>query len=110
MTGPQRATTSQQVDWWSVHEHVYPELERVGAWPTAGTPEWCALPDGDPAKTAALLDAARHWVLRVETCQAAECEASHAISAAADWRAVAGKIKDRHEFYSERPWLRRRPA
>ncbi len=58
---------SAQVSWWDVHEFVAPLLEHVGSYPMAGTPEWCALPDYDPAKTAALLDAARHWALRVET-------------------------------------------
>ena len=68
-----RCTSSQQVSWWSVHEHTGPVLAGVGSWPTAGTPQWCALPDDDPAKLAALYDAARHWALRVETCQQAAC-------------------------------------
>jgi hypothetical protein len=57
-----------------------------------GTPAWCALPDTDPAKLAALLDAARHWALRVDSCQQALCEASHDISAAADWHAISNTI------------------
>jgi hypothetical protein len=105
-----RCTSSQQVSWWDVHEHVAPILEAVGDWPMAGTPAWCALPDDDPRKLAALLDAAQHWVLRVETCQVAECEASHAISAAADWGAVGRRIRDHNEFYQARPWLRRRAS
>jgi Protein of unknown function (DUF2742) len=101
---------SQQVSWWSVHEHVAPILARAGSWPMAGSPEWCALADDDPVKLASLLDAARHWALRVETCQVAECEASSDVSAAADWASISRKIKDRNEFYAARPWLRRRPA
>jgi hypothetical protein len=81
--------SSAAVSWWSVHEHVSPFLESAGTWPMAGTPDWCGLPDDHPAKLAALLDAAQHWALRVETCQVAESEASHAISAAVDWSAVA---------------------
>jgi Protein of unknown function (DUF2742) len=80
---------SRQVDWWSVHEYVDARLADVASWPMAGTPEWCALDDTDPAKTAALLDAAQHWALRMETCQQARCEASKAIAAAADWKAIA---------------------
>jgi hypothetical protein len=61
-----KAVESQQVSWWDVHTFVSPWLEVVGSWPTAGTPEWCALPDGDPAKIAALCDAAQHHALRIE--------------------------------------------
>jgi len=76
----------------------------------AGTPEWCALDDNDPVKTAALLDAARHWALRVDTCQEAACEASRDISAAADWSTVARKNLVRNAFYAHRPWLKRMSA
>jgi hypothetical protein len=58
--------SSQQVNWLTVHEYVEPQLTAVGQWPMAGTPEWCALPDG-PVKLAALYDAARHHALRVDT-------------------------------------------
>ena len=61
-------TSSQQVSFWSVHEHVNPTLAQAGSWPTLASPEWCALADDDPAKTAALFDAAQHWALRLETC------------------------------------------
>ena len=76
----------------------------------AGTPAWCALDDTDPVKLAALLDAAQHWALRVETCQTAECEASHAISAAFDWATHGQRLKDHNEFYAQRPWLKRRTS
>jgi hypothetical protein len=99
--------SSQQVSWWDVHLFVEQLLAEVGDWPMAGTPEWCALDDDDPAKTAALLDAAQHWILRVETCQAAECEASSDVSAAADWGQIGRQIRQHNEFYAEKPWLRR---
>ncbi len=73
----------------------------------AGTPEWCNLDDDDPRKTAALLDAAQHWALRVETCQQARCDASHAVSGAVDWSALAREINQRTDFYAARPWLKR---
>jgi hypothetical protein len=88
-------TASAAVSWWSVNEHVAPFLETAGSWPMAGTPAWCDLSDDDPAKVAALLDAARHWVLRVETGQEAMAEASQAISAAVDWAAVARRVCQR---------------
>jgi len=99
---PNRCTWSQQVDWWSVHEHVAGRLQAAGSWPTAGSVEWVALPDGDPRKLASLLDAARHWALRVETCQQAECEASRDVSAAADWRAVSASMLRRAAVYIPR--------
>src|SRR5262245_19317887 len=68
--------SSSQVSWWSVHEHVLPYLERAGDWPMLGTPAWVGLADDDPRKWAALLDGARHWALRVETCQEAEYQAA----------------------------------
>jgi hypothetical protein len=95
-------TASQQVSWWSVHEQVTGLLQEVGDWPMAGTPAWCALDDDDPVKLAALFDAAQHWALRVETCQEAECEASHDISAVADWSAIATEIRQRREVYIPR--------
>ena len=115
---------NRQVSWWSVHQHCAPLLEQVGSWPPVGTPAWCALPDDDPRKTAALLDAAQQRALDLETRQLearrtydewvaiqsrywAECEASQAISAAADWPAIAQHIRDRRQFYAERPWLKR---
>jgi hypothetical protein len=99
--------SSQQVAWYEVHLFVASHLDAVGSWPMAGTPAWCSLDDSDPGKLAALLDGARHWALRVQTCQEAECEASHAISAAADWRAIAQRVKDRADFERRHPWLRR---
>jgi hypothetical protein len=120
------------VSWRDVHNHVAPILEQVDPWPMVGTPEWCALPDSDPRKLAALLDAAQHWALRVETCQAehhrarrwtecatrhavirkklAEYQASHAISATANWAAIAQHHRNYAEFYAARPWLRRETA
>lgn len=98
---------SRQVAWWEVHAHVAPLLARVGSWPTAGTPAWCALDDNDPAKLAALLDAAQHWALRLETCQQAACDASRAVSAAEDWAALAWETKRHNDFYASHPWLKR---
>ena len=99
--------SSQQVSWWSVHEFVATHLDQVVSWPMAGTPAWCALDDRDPAKWAALIDAAQHWALRVETCQETECQASHEISASADWAAIGRRIRAHAEFYAARPWLKR---
>jgi hypothetical protein len=101
------AVSSQAVSWWDVHEHVAPFLEAAESWPTVGTPAWCATPDDDPRKMAALLDAARHWALRMDSCQEARCEASRSVSSAVDWSAVAQEIRDLREFYTARPYLKR---
>ena len=102
-----QCTSSRQTSWWSVHEYVAPALARVQSWPMVGTPEWCALDDDDPVKTAALLDAAQHWALRVETCQQARCDAARDVSERVDWPALAREINERADFYAARPWLRR---
>jgi Protein of unknown function (DUF2742) len=96
------AVESQQVSFWSVHEHVEPVLDEVGSWPMAGSPSWCALDDNHPAKTAALYDAAQHWALRVETCQTALAETSRDISAVADWPGIANEMRQRRGVYIPR--------
>ena len=101
------ATTSRSVSWWSVHEFVTAVLDQVNGWPMVGTPAWCSLANEDPAKWAALLDAAQHHALRLELNQEANAEASHAVSAAVDWPAVATEIHQRHNFHAERPWMKR---
>nr|WP_231984184.1 DUF2742 domain-containing protein [Mycobacterium sp. E342] len=90
------SVNGRAVSWWSVHEFVAPWLAAAGDWPMAGTPAWVELPDTDPAKWAAVLDAARHWGLRVEAAQLTFGEASHAVAAAADWSAIAGEIRRRN--------------
>ncbi len=97
-TNADRRIGSRQVDWWSVHLFVAPLLERIESWPIAGTPEWAALADDDPAKLAAVLDGGRHWALRVDAYQDALADASKAIAAAADWKSW----RPRGESYIER--------
>jgi hypothetical protein len=101
---------SQQVAWWEVHQWVTDQLADVDNWPMAGSPAWCALDDTDPRKVAALLDAARHWALRVDTCQQARAEASRDISAAANWSGIAQEIRSRSEFHAPFPWMKRASA
>lgn len=63
------------------------------------SPPWFDLDDIDPRKWAAVLSAAEHWVLRIESFQEtvgrpnANAEASHAISAAFDWSKIANAIR-----------------
>jgi hypothetical protein len=86
-TAPQSACTSRQVNWLTVHNYVEPTLKAVGSWPMVGTPEWVQAPT--PIKLASIFDAARHWALRIDINQCAMAEASHDVSAAADWKSVA---------------------
>lgn len=90
-------TGSQQVSWSEVHRYLEAVLAQanIGPLPWAGVPEWCAMSDGDPRKLLALAVAGEHHVLRVEVAQTAHAEASRAISAAADWSAIANEIRQR---------------
>lgn len=107
MTSNYLVAQAQSVSWFEVHLWVQPYLDATGDYPMVGTPAWEALPDDDRRKWAAALDAARHWALRVETCQQARAEASQAISAAADWSQVARELQQRNEFRAVNPWTRR---
>ena len=82
-------------------------LAAVAEWPLIGTPAWCALDDHHPAKWAAILEGSERNALRLETDQEARAQASHAISTAVDWRAIAQRSAARAAFYEAHPWLKR---
>lgn len=90
--GPPR---SQQVCWWSVHQFVESVVAQAncGSLPMAGTLAWQELADGDPRKLLAVAAAGEHHILRIETAQAERAEASREISTAADWSAVAQRLR-----------------
>lgn len=81
------------MSWWSVHEFVAARTAGLD-FPTAGTPDWCALADDDARKLAAVLDAGQHHALRMETAQESLAEASKAVAAAADWPAIAQEVRN----------------
>ncbi|OBG51840.1 MULTISPECIES: DUF2742 domain-containing protein [unclassified Mycobacterium] len=83
---------SATVRFWDFHQWVRPYLDAAGDWPMAGSQPWFDLPDNHPAKWAAVLDAARHHVLRVECGQERLAEASREVASAADWRSIAAAI------------------
>ncbi|MBZ4620986.1 DUF2742 domain-containing protein [Mycobacterium avium subsp. hominissuis] len=93
---------SRTVDWWSVHLHVLPLLKEVESWPMVGTLPWQDLHFDDPAKLAAIYDAAQHHALRIDCAQEALAQAAQTISAAADWPAIARSISRRHAAYIRR--------
>lgn len=86
---------SRQVNHFEVHQLVVPVLDAVGDYPPAGTPAWCLLGESDPRKWAAVLDAGRHWALRVDCEQTVRAEASRAVAESADWSAVARGVRRR---------------
>ncbi|WP_353107745.1 DUF2742 domain-containing protein [Gordonia sp. (in: high G+C Gram-positive bacteria)] len=102
--------------WDPVHTYVRRILRgRYGPLPTAGSPNWQALSDDDPAKTAALLVAGDRWVLEEvlhdeAARQAALKEAAVEASQALDWARVAKVIADRDAYYKQHPDLRRKTA
>lgn len=90
---------SRSVAWWPVHEFIAALVDQANNIPVAGTPAWCALADTDPVKLLSVAVAGEFHVLRMETAQEARCEASRAVSAAADWRGVG---RDRGTAYIKR--------
>ena len=101
-------TYAKTVHWYPTHLYVDDLLSRFGVRDIAslaypGTLGWLELDDADPRKKAALLVAADHAVLRLETEQIALADASRDVSAAIDWRATA-------QFHLQRAgYLRSRP-
>lgn len=113
------AVDSRQVSWWSVHEFVSAAIQHadISSWPTAGTPSWCALANGDPRKLAAVLVDGEHWALRIDTEQEhlaeaakAVCQSVKELDAPTTWSAIAKEAHDLETFYANRPWLKRRTA
>lgn len=102
---------ARSVSWWETYVFVDALVRQQGnTLPTAGTPEWCGLAEGDPRKLLALAAAGVHHVLRIEIAQQEQAAAAKAISAAADWSGIAGEVRRRHDFYGSKPWLKRRGA
>jgi hypothetical protein len=89
------AVPSRQVAYWPVAEFIATALAQANTLPPgAGTPAWCALADSDPLKALGLMVAGGAHVLDVEAAQEARAEASKAIAAAVDWRAVATEVRE----------------
>lgn len=110
-----KGSPSQSVAWWPVLTYV---AARLGIEPTdvprislllplLGTPAWCDLADDDPAKLAAVLDGGCRHALRLELNQEARAEASKAIAASADWRAIAQELTELRAFRAANPWAER---
>lgn len=84
---------SRAVAWEPVHRLVAPLLGSPGLAP--GVPAWVDLDDHDPEKWRAVLWSSVWWAVAEDARQDAMAEASRAISAAADWSAVARGMQRR---------------
>jgi hypothetical protein len=108
-SGTGQPVASREVDWFMVATFVGTQLDRFDyLLPLPGTPRWCALSDHDPVKYAACLYVAQVWAFDAACRQEAHIQASHAISAAADWRNIGRRQADHAVFYREKPWLKRK--
>lgn len=94
------APASQEVSWWSVHLFIEAVVAQANTspLPTAGTPAWSALSDGDPRKLLALACAGEHWVLRTEIGQEQRAQAAEDVWGGENWTVVARKVQRRHEI------------
>ncbi|WP_406817395.1 DUF2742 domain-containing protein [Mycobacterium sp. M23085] len=102
---------NRQIAWLAVHDYINRQRRRLGALdlsgPPLGTPAWLRLSENDPAKLAAVLNAAEAAAYGISASQTAEADASRAIAAAADWPAIAKANRDRAEFIAAHPWAKR---
>jgi len=102
-------TACREVDWYAVAVFAESLLTRFDRLPTPGTPSWSALSDRDPVKLAAVISVARFWAFDASCRQDAEIQASHAVSAAADWGAISRYLRDEADFYRRALYLKRIP-
>ncbi|MEN4399655.1 DUF2742 domain-containing protein [Mycolicibacterium conceptionense] len=63
--------------------------------PLPGSPSWCGMADDDARKLLSMVLGGVREALTNDTHQTAMAEASQAISAAADWTALAQRIRNR---------------
>ena len=93
------AIESKQVSFWPVHEFAASWAAKYGIdlidddLPHPGTPRWCGLPNDHPHKVAALVLRGSKAVLHDEGDQQALAEASRDIADAANWAAMARRIR-----------------
>lgn len=79
----------------------------AGPLPWAGTPEWCAMSDGDPRKLLSLAIDGVHHVLRKEVAQEAHAQASRDVSGAADWSQISREAHQRQAARASGAYIRR---
>lgn len=99
LTGAGSSAQSQEVSWWSVHQFISAVVEQANtALPSAGTPSWRALDDGDPRKLLAVAVAGEHHALRVEIAQEQRAQAAEDVWGGENWSEVAQQMLRRREI------------
>lgn len=103
------------VSWEAVRDFVYRLPVRPITSIVAGTPEWIALDDDDPAKLAALITAGSRWVLEEEIDQIHRRRQAHkdmalGILETLPWEQIRRQIEQRDSFYRNHPDLKRRAS
>ena len=88
---------SRQVSWFETYTYAarLAASHRAGLdnLPLPGTPQWCGMPDGDARKLLALVLGGVREALNHEVAQEHSADASHDIATAADWSAIAKRIR-----------------
>jgi hypothetical protein len=103
-------TATKQVDFMVVHELVAPILQEVPAWPVAGTLLWAQLPNTDPAKWCALLDAARYQALQMQVQQEHLDDAAKSIAGSQEWADVRADSQRHAQAIRSGAYIPRRTA
>lgn len=88
---------SRQVSWFEVYSFAERfaanhDLDLQGLDLLPGTPQWCGMDDDDARKLMALVLGGVREALNHEVAQEHRADASHEISAAADWTALSKRI------------------
>lgn len=83
-----------------------------GSTPAAGSPEWCALADGDQAKLVAVLTAGTRAVLKdeldaLDDRRCATKATAIEVAQAANWADVARRVRDRDQALRSGAYIRR---
>lgn len=106
---------SYDVSWEAVRNFVYRLPARPNTTIIAGSPEWCALADDDPAKVAALITAGSRWVLEEQIDQIHRRRQAHkdmslGLLEEHPWKKLRQYLTDRDEFYRKNADLKRRAS
>lgn len=96
----QKNTVSRQVAWFEVYSFAQRfaanhDLDLLDIHLVPGTPAWCQMADDDARKLLSLVLGGVREALANDTHQAAIAEAAQEISGAADWTALAQRIRGR---------------
>lgn len=91
---------SQEVNWWATHLFLEAAVAQAncGPLPTAGTPAWAELADGDPRKLLSLAVAGEHHVLRVQIGQEQRAQAAEDVWQGENWTDLARQVQRRREI------------